>query len=71
MAPRILLSVVRGEPSAEELAAITAVLTATTVARRRRPAAVQAPRSQWSARGRLMRPELRPGPGAWRASGLP
>ncbi len=70
MESRVMFSVAAGEPSAEELAAITVVLAA-AAARRKLPAPIQAARSQWSARDRLMRPALRPGPGAWRASGQP
>ncbi len=61
-----LLRVVRGDPSSEELAALVAVLAARASgvdepARR--------PRPLW---GRpVLRPSLTPGPGAWRASGLP
>ena len=64
--PITLLRVVRGEPSAEELAALVAVV----VARASAPAPVAAPvRSLW---GRpVLRTPLSPGPGAWRASGLP
>jgi hypothetical protein len=60
-----LLRVVRGEPSAEELAALVAVVASRT------PAAgdTAPPPSLW---GRpLLRPALAPAPGAWRASGLP
>ena len=61
-----LLRVVRGTPSAEELAALVAV-----VAGRASAAAEPEPRRRplW---GRpVLRPVLTPGPGAWRASGLP
>ena len=61
-----LLRVVRGGPSAEELAALVAVVAmrASAVAEPERPA-----RPLW---GRpVLRPGLTPGPGAWRASGLP
>ncbi|CAA9358199.1 MAG: hypothetical protein AVDCRST_MAG16-2846 [uncultured Frankineae bacterium] len=63
---RPLLRVVRGAPSAEELAALVAVVTART----RVPAPPAAPvRSRW---GRpVLRAPLSPGPGAWHASGLP
>jgi Acyl-CoA carboxylase epsilon subunit len=70
MEPRVMFSVVRGRPSAEELAAITVVLGA-AAAQRSLPAPAHPARSQWSARARLVRPALRPGAGAWRASGLP
>ena len=65
-----LLRVVRGTPSAEELAALVAVVAA-------RASAVAEPEPP--ARPLWGRPVLRstaphsptPGPGAWRASGLP
>ena len=61
-----LLTVVRGEPTPEQLAALVAVLAARSGAAEPAPTAA-AP--LWSA------PQLRtpmfPGPGAWRASGLP
>ena len=59
-----LLRVVRGEPTAEELAALVAVVTA-------RSAAGQAakPRSVWTNRTLLVRRCAAPGPGAWRTSG--
>ena len=61
-----LLTVVRGEPTPEQLAALVAVLAARSGAAE--PAAAAAT-PLWSA------PQLRspmfPGPGAWRASGLP
>jgi Acyl-CoA carboxylase epsilon subunit len=69
-APRPLLRVVRGEPSAEEVAALVAVLAA------RASAAVPAAAPVVSLWGRpvlrsVPHPDLHPGPGAWRASGLP
>ncbi len=67
---RPLLSVVRGEPTPAELAALAVVIAA-----RARPTGAGAPAgqsgSEWSAPIRLMRPQLGRGPGAWRASGLP
>ena len=60
-----LLRVVSGSPSAEELAALIAVVAA------RASAAEPAPpvRPLW---GRpVLRRALTPGPGAWHASGLP
>jgi hypothetical protein len=65
-----LLTVVRGNPSAEEIAALVAVLTA----RARQASAGEAaarPGSAWSARSRLLREPLLRGPGGWRASALP
>ena len=58
---------VRGNPTAEELAVVLAVLAT-------RPAAPVAgvapsPRSRWAVP--VLRRPLVPGPGAWRASALP
>ena len=68
MEPR--LTIVRGDPTPEQIAALVAVLTA-----RLEPAgqtkAGEALRSGWSSRSRLMRGPLSRGPGAWRASALP
>jgi hypothetical protein len=62
-----VLRVVKGSPSPAELAALVAVVRAAVapVAGTRRPLSV------WAARSRLVRPPLRPGPGAWRASAWP
>jgi hypothetical protein len=64
------LAIVRGNPSAEDIAAVVTVLSA-----RLQPAgatgAGQAARSRWSARSRQLRAPLLRGPGAWRASALP
>ncbi|HVV19364.1 MAG TPA: acyl-CoA carboxylase epsilon subunit [Pseudonocardiaceae bacterium] len=77
--PRPLLRVVRGEPDDAELAALTAVVTATVVT-----AVVSGPgsandgsakrpeqRSRWADRAALVRQPLPTGPGAWRASAFP
>ncbi|MFD6099544.1 acyl-CoA carboxylase subunit epsilon [Nocardiopsis flavescens] len=64
------LVVVRGEPTDEELAALTAVLAARAAAARagaRVPAAPERT-SAWRDRARGLRAPLRPGPGAWRTS---
>jgi Acyl-CoA carboxylase epsilon subunit len=64
--PRADLRIINKNATPEEVAAIVAVLAsfgATTEE--------SAPRSTWAAYGRRTRPALRPGPGAWRASGLP
>jgi hypothetical protein len=63
---RPLLRVVRGAPSPEELAALVAVLTARASA----PADPEPPSPPLWGRP-VLRPSLTPGPGAWRASGLP
>ena len=64
---RPLLRVVRGEPTPEELAALIAVVSARAAGGD--DAQPPAPPSLW-ARPQLRAP-LAPGPGAWRASGLP
>jgi Acyl-CoA carboxylase epsilon subunit len=61
------LRVVRGTPTAEELAALVGVL----FSRRSEPAPVEPPTpSRWRASA-LPGVPLRAGRGAWRASGLP
>ena len=63
-----LLRVVRGEPSAEEIAALTVVVAALSQRReRRRPAPVGA----WASYGAAHRRPLRPGSGGWLAAGGP
>ncbi len=66
--PAPLLRVLRGEPSAAELAALVAVLTARAPATRAGSAGA---RSGWADRAAGLRPALRPGPGRWRTSGRP
>ena len=69
-----MLSVVSGQPTAEEVAAVTAVVTAVLAARQRAAAAQAAARtarSAWLDRAALTRTPLRPGPGAWRRSARP
>jgi hypothetical protein len=64
-----LLRVVRGEPSAEELAALTVVVAALAQrgGARRRPRPVGA----WASAARTHRRPLQAGPGGWQASGRP
>jgi hypothetical protein len=66
-----LLTVIRGDASAEEIAALTAVLAAKSA----RPAGPQAAPGDrvhgWASRPALLRRPLSPGSGAWRASGRP
>ncbi|SFO21437.1 Acyl-CoA carboxylase epsilon subunit [Geodermatophilus obscurus] len=64
---RALLRVVRGEPSAEELAALTVVVAA--LSRQGRPRQRPVPVGAWASPGDAHRPGLRPGPGGWRAAG--
>jgi hypothetical protein len=61
-----LLTVVRGEPSAEEVAALAVVVAALSAPRERRR---QVPVGAWADHGALHRRPLRPGPGGWRAAG--
>ena len=66
----IRLTVVKGQPDAAEIAAVTAVLTALS-----RSSAGAGParihRSQWNSPSRRMREPLLRSAGGWRASGLP
>jgi hypothetical protein len=63
---RPLLRVVKGEPSAEELAALTVVVAALSQRRsRRRPTPVGA----WASFAGTHRRPLRHGPGGWLAAG--
>jgi len=61
-----VITITRGNPTDEELAALVAVLLT-------QPAAPAAPApaaaSGWSAYWRSVRPPVQPGPGAWRLSG--
>ena len=69
-----MLSVVSGQPTAEEVAAVTAVVTAVLAARQRAaapPAAARTVRSAWLDRAALTRTPLHPGPDAWRRSARP
>jgi len=61
------LEIVNADATPEEIAAIVAVLSSLGTAEQPKPK----PRSLWAARQRRTRAALRPGPGAWRASGLP
>jgi len=65
---RPLLRVVRGAPSAEELAALIAVVTARSPGGGTRP---DLPRNSWNSPARLVRTPVSPGPGGWRASARP
>ena len=63
-----LLRVVRGEPTAEELAALVAVVAArATAGAGDRPAR----RTSWNDPARLVRRPVHRGPDGWRASALP
>jgi acyl-CoA carboxylase epsilon subunit len=61
-----VLRVVRGEPTAEELAVVTALVTAAGTSAPDEPA--PALRGRWSDPAHSTRQPVRPGPGAWRAA---
>jgi hypothetical protein len=67
---RPLLRVVRGDATPEEIAALVAVL-AIRGGDGEAPGVPRSGQNSWSDRSRLLRRPLSPGPGAWRASGLP
>ena len=70
--PGPLFSVVRGQPSDEETAALTVVLAARLAARPADdPARARGPAGRWADRARSMRAPLTRGPDAWRASSQP
>jgi acyl-CoA carboxylase epsilon subunit len=63
------LLVVKGDASAEEVAALVAVLQGLAAAT---PAGdAPKPRSEWSSHHRKVRSPLTPGRGGWRSSALP
>jgi hypothetical protein len=64
--PVPLLRVVRGEPSEEELAVLTALVT---VAGNGGDEPTPPARGGWNDPSRSVRRMLLPGPGAWRSSG--
>jgi hypothetical protein len=66
-AARPLLRVVRGEPTADELAALLAVITAKVATQTK----AARPRSAWGDAARRLRRPLSPGPGAWRRFNTP
>ncbi|EHR49172.1 hypothetical protein SacmaDRAFT_0879 [Saccharomonospora marina XMU15] len=63
-----LLRVVRGNPDDAEVAALTAVIAAAAASGEQE--AKPARRSLWADPAARLRTPLRPGHGAWRASGL-
>ncbi|HEY2272189.1 MAG TPA: acyl-CoA carboxylase subunit epsilon [Jatrophihabitantaceae bacterium] len=60
-----VLRVVRGEPTAEELAVVTAVVSASGGAADEPVARI---RGRWNDPAHMMRQPLHPGPGGWRAA---
>ncbi|MFL6100994.1 MAG: acyl-CoA carboxylase subunit epsilon [Actinomycetales bacterium] len=72
--PGAALRLVRGDALPEELAALVAVLSAragASAAAGPAPGSGRPPRGRWGDPRARVRPAHRPGPGAWRASGLP
>jgi hypothetical protein len=67
------LSVVRGDATAEEIAALVATLTAVAAARSAAAASAERPSASpnWNARARLLRAPVHPAAGGWRRSNLP
>ena len=61
-----LLTLVKGEPTAEELAALTVVVAALSTRRERRRVT---PVGAWASYADAHRRSFQPGPGGWRASG--
>ncbi len=65
---RPLLRIVKGEPTAEEIAALTVVVAALSLPRERpRPS----PAGAWASHAATHRRALRQGSGGWQASGRP
>ncbi len=74
----LALEVVAGHPTAEEMAALTAVVQALAATRARPeptpgsgPGPGSTARQAWPNRAALVRAPLTPGPGAWHRSALP
>lgn len=59
---------IKGDATAEEVAALVAVLQG--IAASGEPPAAK-PRSEWSAHHRKARPSFHAGPGGWRSSAMP
>ncbi|HEX4091067.1 MAG TPA: acyl-CoA carboxylase epsilon subunit [Trebonia sp.] len=64
---------VRGDATAEEIAALVATLTAVAAARSAAAASAERPSASpnWNARARLLRAPVHPAAGGWRRSNLP
>ena len=65
------LSVVRGDATAEEIAALVATLSAVAAARSAAPQEPPPSASNWNSRSRLLRSPVHPAAGGWRRSALP
>jgi len=59
---------IQGNPTPEQAAAIVAVVTSLSASVAPTP---ERTLDLWAAKGRMTRPSVRPGPGAWRASFMP
>jgi hypothetical protein len=70
-APDPALVIAKGNPSAEQTAAVVAVLAAAAARAAGAASARPAVRSEWAARSRLLREPLPRGPGGWRSSARP
>ncbi|GAA4890509.1 acyl-CoA carboxylase subunit epsilon [Actinomycetospora straminea] len=68
---RPVLRIVRGEPDAAEIAALTVVLAAAGGGGAPDEAPDPTPASGWARRTDLVRGPVHPGPGGWRASARP
>ena len=66
-----VLEVVAGDPSAEELAALTVALAAALAARGGPASGPSRSSPGWADRSAMMDAPPRPGPGAWRRSARP
>ena len=69
----VTLSVLRGEPTAEELAALVAVIAGRAAAQGQEPGRTDgpAPMSGWTDRSRYVRGRLSHSPDGWRQAALP
>ena len=69
--PRPMLRIVRGDATAEEIAALVAVLSARTAAATAAQNKPTPRRSEWAGHQRRMRRPVHPSPNGWRASAFP
>jgi hypothetical protein len=70
--PPVVLRVIRGDATPEEIAALVAAVLRMQVGQDGAgEPATPSRRSAWSDRSRLLRAPFRPAPGAWRRSALP
>jgi acyl-CoA carboxylase epsilon subunit len=65
------LTIAAGNPSADQIAAVVAVLSARARSGGSEARRGESGRTEWSARYRLLREPLVRAPGGWRASALP